>query len=112
MAQKHGGQELKLENRLAESRSPYVSLLLCELSSGGMGTCDADMMGHQVRGHMNNPVAWQMWGPEAIALAKKHNRLLFVSIGYAACHCKVPGHSLFDEMASRPSRTNGLQGVM
>lgn len=36
---------------------------------------------------MDNPVAWQMWGPEALGLAKKHNRLLFVSIGYAACHC-------------------------
>jgi uncharacterized protein YyaL (SSP411 family) len=57
--------ELKLVNRLGESRSPYV------------------------RGHMSNPVAWQLWGPEALALAKKHNRLLFVSIGYAACHCKT-----------------------
>lgn len=37
---------------------------------------------------MSNPVAWQMWGPEALGLAKEHNRLLFVSIGYAACHCK------------------------
>lgn len=36
---------------------------------------------------MNNPVAWQMWGDEAISLAKKHNRLIFLSIGYAACHC-------------------------
>ena len=36
---------------------------------------------------MNNPVAWQMWGSEALDLAKRHNRLLFVSIGYAACHC-------------------------
>ena len=36
---------------------------------------------------MHNPVAWQMWGPEALALAKKSNSLLFVSIGYAACHC-------------------------
>lgn len=36
---------------------------------------------------MQNPVAWQMWDPEALGLAKKHNRLLFVSIGYAACHC-------------------------
>ena len=36
---------------------------------------------------MKNPVAWQMWSPEALGLAKKHNRLLFVSIGYAACHC-------------------------
>ena len=38
---------------------------------------------------MDNPVAWQMWTPEALELAKKHNRLLFVSIGYAACHCKI-----------------------
>lgn len=36
---------------------------------------------------MNNPVAWQVWGDEAPALAKEHNRLLFLSIGYAACHC-------------------------
>ena len=38
---------------------------------------------------MNNPVAWQMWDAEALALAKKFNRLLFVSIGYAACHCTI-----------------------
>ncbi|KAI4181422.1 MAG: hypothetical protein LQ348_005022, partial [Seirophora lacunosa] len=31
-----------------------------------------------------------MWGDESLALAKKHNRLLFLSIGYAACHwCHV-----------------------
>ena len=41
----------------------------------------------KVRGHKDNPVAWQMWGPGALSLAKEHNRLLFVSIGYAACHC-------------------------
>ncbi|KAL8803133.1 MAG: hypothetical protein Q9200_006341, partial [Gallowayella weberi] len=59
-------EKLRLVNRLGESRSPYV------------------------RGHMNNPVAWQMWGDESLALAKKHNRLLFLSIGYAACHwCHV-----------------------
>ena len=37
---------------------------------------------------MNNPVAWQTWKPESLAKAKTHNRLLFVSIGYAACHCR------------------------
>ena len=36
---------------------------------------------------MHNPVAWQIWSNETLALAKKHNRLLFLSIGYAACHC-------------------------
>lgn len=44
----------------------------------------------KVRGHMNNPVAWQMWTPEALALAKQTNRLIFVSIGYAVCHCTAP----------------------
>ena len=42
----------------------------------------------QVRGHMNNPVAWQVWDAEAMELAKKHNRLIFLSIGYSACHCR------------------------
>lgn len=30
---------------------------------------------------------WQLWSPETLALARKHNRVLFVSIGYSACHC-------------------------
>ncbi|MCJ1399171.1 hypothetical protein MMC11_002373 [Xylographa trunciseda] len=65
------GASRLLHNRLSESRSPYNNT-------------------EQVRGHMNNPVAWQMWNPESLALAKQHNRLLFVSIGYAACHwCHV-----------------------
>jgi len=38
---------------------------------------------------MNNPVAWQLWGDEAIELARSENKLLFVSIGYSACHCKL-----------------------
>ncbi|GAT28464.1 DUF255 domain protein [Aspergillus luchuensis] len=40
--------------------------------------------------HMNNPVGWQLWDAEAIDLAKRHNRLIFLSIGYSACHwCHV-----------------------
>ena len=44
-----------------------------------------------VRAHSTNPVAWQIWGDEAIQLAKKENKLLFVSIGYSACHCECSG---------------------
>ncbi|KAF2280409.1 uncharacterized protein EI97DRAFT_430139 [Westerdykella ornata] len=67
------GDGLKLVNRLNESRSPYV------------------------RGHMNNPVAWQQWGPEALELAKKSDRLIFLSIGYAACHwCHVMERESFE----------------
>lgn len=46
---------------------------------------------------MNNPVAWQLWDQEALDAAKKYNKLLFVSIGYAACHwCHVMEHESFE----------------
>ena len=55
------------------------------------------MSSYEVRGHANNPVAWQIWGPEALELAKKYNRLLFLSIGYAACHwCHVMERESFE----------------
>lgn len=53
---------VSLTNRCGESKSPYV------------------------RSHLNNPTAWQLWSPETLELARKTNRLLFVSIGYSACH--------------------------
>jgi len=47
---------------------------------------------------MDNPTAWQLWSPETIELAKQTNRLLFVSIGYSACHwCHVMAHESFDD---------------
>ncbi|KKK23280.1 DUF255 domain protein [Aspergillus rambellii] len=58
--------EPKLANRLAASKSPYV------------------------RAHRHNPVAWQLWDAESMDLARRHNRLIFLSIGYSACHwCHV-----------------------
>jgi uncharacterized protein YyaL (SSP411 family) len=42
---------------------------------------------------MNNPVAWQLWDAEAIELARRYNRLIFLSIGYSACHCSFPLHA-------------------
>ncbi|KFY75595.1 hypothetical protein V498_09923, partial [Pseudogymnoascus sp. VKM F-4517 (FW-2822)] len=52
---------------------------------------------------MNNPVAWQIFGDEAIELAKRENKLLFISIGYSACHwCHVMEKESFenDEVAA------------
>jgi uncharacterized protein YyaL (SSP411 family) len=63
---------VSLTNRCNESKSPYV------------------------RAHMDNPTAWQLWSPETLALSKKTNRPLFVSIGYSACHwCHVMAHESF-----------------
>ncbi|MFT4972690.1 MAG: hypothetical protein ACI9JY_001895, partial [Saprospiraceae bacterium] len=40
--------------------------------------------------HAHNPVDWNPWKEEALAEAKKENKLLLISIGYAACHwCHV-----------------------
>ncbi len=48
--------------------------------------------------HAHNPVNWQPWGEEALAEAKKENKLLLVSIGYAACHwCHVMEHESFED---------------
>ncbi|KAL5325269.1 hypothetical protein ACEPPN_006394 [Leptodophora sp. 'Broadleaf-Isolate-01'] len=71
--------ELVLSNRAGESRSPYV------------------------RAHKDNPVKWQLWGDEAIEMARRENRLLFLSVGYAACHwCHVMERESFEneEVAS------------
>ena len=49
-----------------------------------------------LRQHANNPVNWHEWGDEALELAKKNNKPLLVSIGYAACHwCHVMAHESF-----------------
>ena len=40
--------------------------------------------------HGKDPVNWMEWGKPALDKAKKENKLLFVSIGYFACHwCHV-----------------------
>ncbi len=61
-------------NRLRDASSPYL------------------------RQHADNPVDWYPWGDEAFARAKKEDRPLFVSIGYAACHwCHVMAHESFED---------------
>jgi uncharacterized protein len=40
--------------------------------------------------HADDPVAWQPWGAEALERAAREDRLVFVSVGYFACHwCHV-----------------------
>lgn len=55
-----------LTNRLANHPSPYLAL------------------------HGSDPVAWQEWNADTVARARRENKLLFVSVGYFACHwCHV-----------------------
>lgn len=47
--------------------------------------------------HAHNPVDWYPWGEEALAKAKRENKVILVSIGYAACHwCHVMERESFE----------------
>jgi hypothetical protein len=48
--------------------------------------------------HQHNPVDWWPWGLEALAQAKRSNKPILLSIGYAACHwCHVMAHESFED---------------
>ncbi len=60
-------------NRLGRAASPYL------------------------RQHAGNPVDWHEWGPEALERARREDKPIFLSIGYAACHwCHVMAHESFE----------------
>ena len=61
-------------NRLGDQTSPYL------------------------RQHADNPVHWQPWSAEALTEARKLDRPILLSIGYAACHwCHVMAHESFED---------------
>jgi uncharacterized protein len=48
--------------------------------------------------HQHNPVDWWAWGPDALAEAKRSERPILLSVGYAACHwCHVMAHESFED---------------
>jgi len=64
-------------NRLADETSPYLLQ------------------------HKNNPVDWWPWGAEALVEAKRSNKPILLSVGYAACHwCHVMAHESFEDEAT------------
>ncbi|KAI8948391.1 duf255 domain-containing protein [Xylaria longipes] len=58
----NGAPVAPLENRVAQSKSPYV------------------------RARANSPVAWQLLDDEAVSRARSENKLIFLSIGFLASH--------------------------
>jgi len=51
--------------------------------------------------HAHNPVNWYPWGEEALLLAKKEDKPILISIGYAACHwCHVMERESFEDEAT------------
>jgi uncharacterized protein YyaL (SSP411 family) len=52
--------------------------------------------------HAHNPVDWHAWNEKTLEKARAENKMLLISIGYAACHwCHVMEHESFenDEVA-------------
>jgi uncharacterized protein YyaL (SSP411 family) len=50
--------------------------------------------------HAENPVHWFSWSDEAFDAAKKQDKPIFLSIGYATCHwCHVMAHESFEDEA-------------
>lgn len=48
--------------------------------------------------HKDNPVEWYPWGEEALDKARKEDKPIFLSVGYAACHwCHVMAHESFED---------------
>lgn len=69
-------EEESFTNRLIKEKSPYLLQ------------------------HAHNPVDWYPWGEEAFELAKKSDRPIFLSIGYATCHwCHVMEKECFQNVS-------------
>jgi hypothetical protein len=67
---------MRATNRLAQETSPYLLQ------------------------HAHNPVDWYPWGAEALERAKREDKPILLSIGYAACHwCHVMERESFENEA-------------
>ncbi|HVZ35417.1 MAG TPA: thioredoxin domain-containing protein, partial [Polyangiaceae bacterium] len=65
----------QFENRLAQETSPYLLQ------------------------HAHNPVDWYPWGPEALERARREDKPILLSVGYAACHwCHVMERECFEDV--------------
>ena len=51
-----------------------------------------------LRQHAMNPVDWYPWGDEALERARREDRPVFLSVGYASCHwCHVMEREVFED---------------
>ncbi|MBV1706807.1 MAG: thioredoxin domain-containing protein [Hyphomicrobiales bacterium] len=62
--------------------------------------------------HAYNPVHWQLWSADTLALAARLDRPILLSIGYAACHwCHVMAHESFEDPAVAALMNSGFVNV-
>ncbi len=73
---KRGDNQRKFTNRLINETSPYLLQ------------------------HAHNPVDWHAWGEEAFERARREDKPIHLSIGYAACHwCHRMSEDCFEDEA-------------
>lgn len=61
-----------MRNRAGQSSSPYV------------------------QSHASSPVKWQLLDDEAVSRAKRENKLIFLNVGFSACHyCRLMSQESF-----------------
>lgn len=62
--------------------------------------------------HAHQPVAWYPWGEEAFERARREDKPIFLSIGYATCHwCHVMAHESFDDDEVAALLNNGYVSI-
>ncbi|PKA97526.1 hypothetical protein B0O79_1192 [Flavobacteriaceae bacterium MAR_2009_75] len=62
--------------------------------------------------HAHNPVEWQAWSDKALQNAQDKNKLLLISIGYAACHwCHVMEHECFEDIEVAKVMNNNFVNI-
>ena len=62
--------------------------------------------------HANNPVDWYPWGEEALGRARREDKPIFLSIGYAACHwCHVMEHESFEDPSTAAVLNEGFVAI-
>ena len=75
-------------------------ILLSACSSAGKKNKLATASSPYLQQHADNPVDWYEWNDKALVTAKKENKPLLVSIGYASCHwCHVMEKESFMDTA-------------
>lgn len=62
--------------------------------------------------HAKQPVAWLPWGEEALARARREDKPILLSIGYAACHwCHVMARESFSDAAIAALMNEGFINI-
>ncbi len=65
-----------------------------------------------LRQHAANPVEWHAWNDASLALAKKSNKPIFLSIGYSTCHwCHVMAHESFESEKTAELMNKGFFNI-